>query len=158
MSIMQKLFGKMVKMFFTIVLTAWKVSIFGVFLVRIFPHSVWMRRVTPYLSVFSPNPGKYGPEKLRIRTLFTQCFFNKDSHFTRHSGRGTFSFCHTHLFHNNDTSNEWLLCWGHLYTYLTVALELGTACVWIQCLSYWAKWPALFFSVMLREALTNLAT
>ena len=24
------------------------------------------------LSVFSPNAGKYGPEKLRIRTLFTQ--------------------------------------------------------------------------------------
>ena len=24
-------------------------------------------------SVFSPNAGKYGPEKLRIRTLFTQC-------------------------------------------------------------------------------------
>ena len=25
-----------------------------------------------YLSVFSVNAGKYGPEKLRIRTLFTQ--------------------------------------------------------------------------------------
>ena len=32
-----------------------KVSVFAVF---------W--------SVFSPNAGKYGPEKLRIRTLFTQ--------------------------------------------------------------------------------------
>ena len=28
---------------------------------------------TEYLSVFSPNAGKYGPEKLRERTLFTQC-------------------------------------------------------------------------------------
>ena len=28
----------------------------------------------PYLSVFSPNAGKYGPEKLRIRTLFSQWF------------------------------------------------------------------------------------
>ena len=26
-----------------------------------------------YLSVFSPNTGKYEPEKLRIGTLFTQC-------------------------------------------------------------------------------------
>ena len=26
-----------------------------------------------YLSVFSPNAGKYGPEKLRTRTLFTHC-------------------------------------------------------------------------------------
>ena len=29
-------------------------------------------RETPYLSVFSPNAGKYGPEKLRMRTLFMQ--------------------------------------------------------------------------------------
>ena len=26
----------------------------------------------PHFPVFSPNAGKYGPEKLRIRTLFTQ--------------------------------------------------------------------------------------
>ena len=31
------------------------------FLVRIFPHSDWIRR-DAYLSVFSPNAGKYGPE------------------------------------------------------------------------------------------------
>ena len=43
-------------------LTAWKESIFGVILVRIFPHSDWIRRDIPYLSVFSPNVGKYGPE------------------------------------------------------------------------------------------------
>ena len=33
------------------------------FLVCIFPHSDWIRRDTPYLSVFGPNAGKYGPEK-----------------------------------------------------------------------------------------------
>ena len=33
------------------------------FLVRIFPHSDRIRRDTDYLSVFSPNAGKYGPEK-----------------------------------------------------------------------------------------------
>ena len=43
------------------------------FLVCIFPLPDWMPKDTPYLSVFSPNAGKYGPEKLRIRTLFTQC-------------------------------------------------------------------------------------
>ena len=37
-----------------------------------FPHSDWIQRYTQYLSVFSPNTEKYGPEKLRIRTLFTQ--------------------------------------------------------------------------------------
>ena len=42
------------------------------FLIRIFLHSDWMRWDTPYLSVFSPNAGKYGPEKTRVWTLFTQ--------------------------------------------------------------------------------------
>ena len=53
-------------------ITAWKVSVFGGFLVRIFPHSDWIRSNTKYLSVFSSNVGKYGPENLRIRTHFTQ--------------------------------------------------------------------------------------
>ena len=52
--------------------TAWKVPAFGDFLVRIFPHSDWIRKDTPYLSVFSPNAGKYGPEKLQIWIFFTQ--------------------------------------------------------------------------------------
>ena len=66
--------------------TAWKVSVFGIFLVCISPHSDWIRRDTSYLSIFSPNAGKYGPEKLRLRTLFTQCYsfekilFPLDSH------------------------------------------------------------------------------
>ena len=33
------------------------------FLVRIFLHSDWIRRDTHYLPVFSPNAGKYRPEK-----------------------------------------------------------------------------------------------
>ena len=41
--------------------TAWKVFVFGVFLVHIFPE---------YLSIFSLNAGKCRPEKLRIRTFF----------------------------------------------------------------------------------------
>ena len=45
--------------------TVYKVSVFGVFLVRIFPHSDWIQR-------YSLNAVKYGPEKLRIRTFFTQ--------------------------------------------------------------------------------------
>ena len=53
--------------------TAWKVSAFGVFLTYIFPHSDWIRRDTEYLTVLSPNVGKYGPKNLQIRTLFTQC-------------------------------------------------------------------------------------
>ena len=56
--------------------TAWKVSVFGVFLVGIFLHSNWIRRDIPYLSVFSQNARKYGTEKLRIQVLFTQWVLN----------------------------------------------------------------------------------
>ena len=49
---------------------AWKVSVFGVFLVRIFPHLDCIRRDTKHLSVFGPNVGKYGPEKLQILMFF----------------------------------------------------------------------------------------
>ena len=53
--------------------TVWKVSVFRVFLVRTFPHLDWIWRDTEYLSVFTPNAGKYGPkEKLQIRTFFKQ--------------------------------------------------------------------------------------
>ena len=40
------------------------------FLVRIFPHLNYMRRNMKYLSVFSPNAGKYRPEK----TLYLDTF------------------------------------------------------------------------------------
>ena len=53
--------------------TAWKVSVFGVFLVHIFPHLDWIARDAEYLFVFSLNAGKNGPEKLGIWKLFTQC-------------------------------------------------------------------------------------
>ena len=38
-----------------------------IFSVRIFPHLDRNWRDTTYLSVFSPNVGKYGPEKLRMK-------------------------------------------------------------------------------------------
>ena len=39
----------------------WQITEF--FLVGIFSYSGWIQRDTEYLSVFSPNTGKYGPEK-----------------------------------------------------------------------------------------------
>ena len=55
----------------SVYITASKVPVFGDFLVLIFLHSERIRRDTEYLSVFRPNAGKYGPEKLRIPTIFT---------------------------------------------------------------------------------------
>ena len=40
------------------------------FLVRIFPHSDWIRRDTSYLSIFSPNAEKYGPENTTCLDTF----------------------------------------------------------------------------------------
>ena len=47
------------------------------FLIGIFPHSDLIRRDTPYLSVFSPNAGKYGPEKAPYLDSFhaVMCIF-----------------------------------------------------------------------------------
>ena len=42
----------------------------GFLLVCIFPHSDWIQRDTTYFSVFSPNAGKYGPEKTPYLTTF----------------------------------------------------------------------------------------
>ena len=56
-----------------IVITAWKKSVFGDFLVGIFSHFDWIWRDPVQIrEVSSPNAAKYGPEKLQIRTLFTQ--------------------------------------------------------------------------------------
>ena len=48
----------------SIIVTAWKVFVFGVILVLISPLS--------NSSVFSPNAGKYGPKKFQMRKLFMQ--------------------------------------------------------------------------------------
>ena len=53
-------------------ITAWKVSVFGVFLFGIFPHSDWIRRDTPYFFIFNPNAGIYGQIR-KTQTLFKQC-------------------------------------------------------------------------------------
>ena len=44
------------------------------FLVRIFPYLDWMRKDTEYLSVFSPNAVKYGPEKTPYLDTFRTVF------------------------------------------------------------------------------------
>ena len=56
------------------------------FLVGIFPHSDSIRRDTLYLSVFSPNAGKYGPEKTpyldTFHTVFDSPYIKRDQIFT----------------------------------------------------------------------------
>ena len=45
------------------IITGWKMSKCGVFSGPYFPTFVLKRRDMEYLFVFSPNAGKYGPEK-----------------------------------------------------------------------------------------------
>ena len=58
------------------------------FLISISPHSDWIRRDTEYLSVFSPNVGKYGLKKTPYLDTFhaVLCllyFFKKKITFTK---------------------------------------------------------------------------
>ena len=81
-------------------ITAWKMSVFGVILVHIFPHSDWIWRDMKYLSVFSPNAGKYN---------------FKYGHFLRSS------YCVRALFFSVKTNSfkysEFLLPFGLLFRY-----------------------------------------
>ena len=47
------------------------------FLVCIFPHLDWIQRDTKYLSVFSPNAGKCGPEKTSYLDNFHAVTFSE---------------------------------------------------------------------------------
>ena len=49
--------------------TAWKVSVFGVILVRIFQHSDWIRRDTKYLSIFTLNAENAGQSNYEYEYL-----------------------------------------------------------------------------------------
>ena len=82
------------------------------FLVLIFTHSYWIRRDTEYVSVFSPNAGKFEPEKLRIWALFTQWrtlgvfgFTKSITHYSKKGGVNTKSDrledCNTNISSNN---------------------------------------------------------
>ena len=58
------------------IFTAWKVSKYGVFLVRIFRHSDWIRRDTPYhvkVSKYGVFPGPYFPAYGEILRISWKC-------------------------------------------------------------------------------------
>ena len=58
-----------------IITTPWKVSVFRLFWVCIFPHSDTFLH-TPYLPVFSSNAGKYQPKKnSEYGQVFKQCMW-----------------------------------------------------------------------------------
>ena len=96
--------------------TAWKVSIFWVFLVLIFRHLNW---ISPYLFVCSPNAGKYGPGKLKIRTLFTQWLIRSHNDeaapfsktWEENSNRNWFGLFHFHNHLKLTKMGRFLLLW-----------------------------------------------
>ena len=51
---------------------SWRVSIYAVFLVRVFLHSDLVQRCTEYIFVFRQNAKKCGPNKLRILKFFNE--------------------------------------------------------------------------------------
>ena len=90
------------------------------FLVRIFPYSDWIRKDALYLSVFSPNTGKYGPEKTSYLDTFhaVRCFrnegkFHKFKTKTLVLGRRSFL-----LLHSPHLSACLKMCCCHLIVFL----------------------------------------
>ena len=83
-------------------------SVFGVFLARIFPHLDLIRRDTEYLSVFSQNSRKCSLEKLRILSLFTQCKSALKSQSMLNLSK--------YAYHTNDNC-LWTNFWRNLYCY-----------------------------------------
>ena len=55
---------RIIQLYICVIITA------ELFLVRVFLHSDWIRKDTEYLSVFSPNAGKCGPEITRYLDTF----------------------------------------------------------------------------------------
>ena len=69
--------------------------------------SIRIRR--PVLSVFSPYAGKYRPEKLRIKTLFTQCLSilaSPSVKFSLQINGNTFQTCFQNLTKENELTNQ----------------------------------------------------
>ena len=85
------------------VLTAWKVSKYGVF-------------SSPCFPLFNPNAGKYGPEKTPYWTLFMQCsvclLLNHD--FIYQSVCIVFDIMFKDFFSKCDQISCFLLIWSHL--------------------------------------------
>ena len=79
--------------------TAWNVSAFAVFLVHIFPHLDW---------IFSANAGIYGPQKLRIRTLFAECKIPKPVHSISAIQNGRFIFASGNHYRREIICTSWI--------------------------------------------------
>ena len=94
------------------------------FLARIFSHSDWIRRDTSYLSVFSPNVGRYGPEDTSYLDTF-------------HTVKGT-AFSFSSVFKYKFT-RHW--CTQSLQSCLPLILFLCPQP--IQNVSLWVKWHTL---------------
>ena len=72
------------------------------FLVRIFPHSDWIRRDSSYLSVFSPNVRKYGPEKTPYLDAFHAVLSLKRNILWKSGDRWSNIMTNTKILQNSD--------------------------------------------------------
>ena len=143
-----KKFGPIIQQFAgSLFNTAWKVSVFGVFLARIFPHLDLIRRDKEYLSVFSPNSRKCSLEKLRILTLFTQCNSALKSQSMLNLSK--------YAYHTNDNC-LWTNFWRNLYCYYhycycnRLALQLFSEIIlifWSLCKSEASLEPSQTFKM-----------
>ena len=128
------------------------------FLVRIFPHSDWIRKDTPYIFVFSPNARKYGPERapyldtfhavsFRIQSECEKIQKRKNSIFERFSHSLYLNFFnYMTLSWLKKSSNQWQKIWIKLVTYNANSKELiyrdASEFLWLSVdyLLLWKLW------------------
>ena len=118
-------------------------SVFGVFVVRIFPHSNWKQIDTEYLSVCYPYPRKFGSEKLRIRTIFAQCNIHLENKIC-----GIFTWIDVPVANDEMKSHRQLS--RHLWQVLNILAEL------IVLVNYAKSYYALVVGLLEKAALTNI--
>ena len=103
--------------------TAWNVSIFGVFLVRVFPHLNGIRIFNMQVSGFSLITGKYRQEKLQIMTLITlcktksvRCFWVQDPNFLQTCNTKWMNLSKLQKYNTGKDIHHWWIidCWSFL--------------------------------------------
>ena len=84
--------------------------VFGVIMVRIFPHSDWIRRDTDYLSVFSPNMGICGQNNSEYgHFLRSACPLNKENSKSLHTNENDDSWKDKLCCNSPTTSGEFYI-------------------------------------------------
>ena len=115
--------------------TAWKCPNIEFSLIRIFSHSDWIRRDTEYLSLFSLNARKCGPEKTPyLDTFHAVCIYNMIFNLLPFRKQYSWSFF----------LRPYSPLWSHSSSQRSAVILPP---IWKKCLFYFVDFPKFFLIV-----------